>query len=704
MARSGHTSVPPFELSSGTMLGKFEVLRKLATGGMAEIYLARVRGQAGFEKLVVIKRILPTVASDPRLIQMFLDEARLVATFQHPNIADVHEVGEEHGAPFFAMEYVHGQDARSIRVAESERHQGVPLRVSLAIVHAVASALDYAHERCDANRVNLNLVHRDVSSSNILVSYEGAIKLIDFGVARVTNQTHNTQAGTVRGKCPYMSPEQCLGHPLDRRSDLFSLGVVMYELTVGRRPFHGASDYDIMTQIVHHDPAQPSKVTDGYPLALERIVMKLLARNVDERYQTAEQLAHELEAFLDSNHLWVPLKKLSRYMQTLFADRLIGWEQASRGDIATFAEHIALGIPEHLRQGEATPPTPLPVVMRLSQEIQEVAQDSEASLARVFEPGDRNDPLAAILGNAHLEESVAFTPGADTVTTRSGDSSIAALLDVSVAFTPGGDTVTTRTGEAEALLLDLSPARRPTTVASDVVAEETVTVRTGEKDAFELPAEPSGDTVTVRTGPREILSRRARNADPSAQHRAPTAKLAQHASRGVYSHVLTQGKDRSATATDAVATGTHPRSPEPSLPDDADSVARALHAPTFMAAIDALGSSETEPREERAAAPAPAVPDARGDASADHGPAPVHDIEPAGTMPGWPAAAQRLSPWPAIDLQGPPPNAAPARSDAPSAPSSHSIAPRRPRWLLVVGVAALALLIAALIALLVRRA
>src|SRR5688500_11942376 len=158
-----------FDLPAGTMLGgKYELIRKLATGGMAEIYLARTRGTANFEKLVVIKRILPTVANDPSFVRMFLDEARLAATLRHPNIADVYEVGEEDGAPFFAMEFIHGQDVRAIRWAARNQKEQLPLAVSLAIVHGMASALDYAHDVCGADGKPLNLVHRDVSASNIL--------------------------------------------------------------------------------------------------------------------------------------------------------------------------------------------------------------------------------------------------------------------------------------------------------------------------------------------------------------------------------------------------------------------------------------------------------------------------------------------------------------------------------------------------------
>jgi serine/threonine protein kinase len=476
------------------MLGRFEVLRKIATGGMAEIYLARLRGRAGFEKLVVVKRISPEAAGNPKLIQMFHDEARLVATLQHPNIADVYEVGEYQGVPFFAMEHLHGRDVRSIRkTASEERKQGVPLRVSLAIIHATASALDYAHDRRGPDGANLNLVHRDISPSNIVVTYEGAIKLIDFGVARVTTQTHTTQAGTVRGKCPYMSPEQCRGWQLDRRSDLFSLGSVLYELTVGRRPFVGASDFEIMNQIVNVDAPRPSSLTQGYPPELERIVMKLLARDTEKRHQKAEELLHDLEPFLDAKHLWVPPTKLSRYMRSLFSDRVIAWEQATHGDTDTFAEVAAL----QMEQDEQdTPPMPVQVVMRLQQEMEAVAEDFDASLALVHRPGDANDPLLAA-----LEDSIAFRAGGDTQTVRTGEQEV---FDASVAQPASGETVTVRTAEPDH---QDSVALRDSVATHDslsVVLQDSISFRDSiAQPSGDSVAHPSGDTLTTPWEGRE---------------------------------------------------------------------------------------------------------------------------------------------------------------------------------------------------------
>ena len=347
-----------FELAPGTRLGDYEVLRKIAIGGMAEIYLVRVTRVAGFEKVLVLKRILPSVAEDPRFVQMFLNEARLAATLRHPNIADVLDVGEHEGSYFFTMEYVHGEEVRSIRRITRERDQTVPLPMALAIVHGVASALHYAHEKTGPDGKLLGLVHRDVSSNNVMVSYDGAIKLLDFGVARVTSETHKTQTGTLRGKVPYMSPEQCRCLAVDRRSDLFSLGVIFYELTVGRRPFRGENQFEIMEQITHGSPPPPSSLVRGYPSDLEAIVMKLLAHSPDDRYATADDVVQELDELIAKHGQWLSTRAISRFMRALFADKIEAWEHAQELGVA-FGDHVARTITsESFASKSMTPPPP----------------------------------------------------------------------------------------------------------------------------------------------------------------------------------------------------------------------------------------------------------------------------------------------------------------------------------------------------------
>ncbi len=342
-----------YELEPGASLGKYQILRKLADGGMAEIYLARIGGTAGFEKLVVVKRIAPGVADDRALVAMFLDEARLAATLRHANIAEVIDVGSDDNAYFFAMEYVYGQDARNIRYEARELQQVIPLEIALAIVCGTASALAYAHDKRGPDGP-LGLVHRDVSPSNILVSYDGAVKLVDFGIARATSRTTQTLTGILKGKVPYMSPEQCRGKVLDRRSDLFSLGIVLYELTTGQRPFAGGGEYETLEQIAIGSAAPPRTVAPGYPPALEAIVMKMLERDLTRRYQTADEVLVDLEALIAARGVFMSALGVAKYMRELFAKESGAWEEAS-GQGQTLAHHLARQTGPSAIRSNATP-------------------------------------------------------------------------------------------------------------------------------------------------------------------------------------------------------------------------------------------------------------------------------------------------------------------------------------------------------------
>ena len=255
----------------GQRLGKYQLIRRLAVGGMAEIYLAQASGLEGFEKLIVIKRILPQHALDPQLRRMFLDEARLMATLTHPHITQVYDVGNDGDAPFFAMEYVHGANLREIMVAaarasgQDHTARELPLRHALAILTAAAAGLHFAHEQTGPKGEPLHIVHRDVSPSNVLVTYGGSVKVSDFGIAKWSSQRTQTQEGALKGKFAYMSPEQCRGVALDRRSDVFALGTLLYELTTGNPPFRAASDYEILNRIVNGELPPPT-LSDGlYP-------------------------------------------------------------------------------------------------------------------------------------------------------------------------------------------------------------------------------------------------------------------------------------------------------------------------------------------------------------------------------------------------------------------------------------------------------
>jgi hypothetical protein len=315
---------------------------------MAEIFLARLPGVGieGFEKLVVLKRILPQHALDPELLRMFLDEARLSATLTHPHVIEVYDVGAEGDAPFFAMEYVHGANVREMLRAQGRAagKSGAPLPLAhaVAIVAAAAEGLHYAHERLGPGGEPLGIVHRDVSPSNVLVSYDGAVKVSDFGIAKWAFQRTRTQEGTLKGKFAYMSPEQCRARPVDRRSDIFALGAILFELTTGSAPFAGASELDILNQIATGRAAPPAwpEAMGVYPPALSDIVLRALAPEPDDRFPTMQALQIALESFARASGVALSTVALAGYVQELFAEELAAWQAAQR-EGKSLAEHLA---------------------------------------------------------------------------------------------------------------------------------------------------------------------------------------------------------------------------------------------------------------------------------------------------------------------------------------------------------------------------
>jgi hypothetical protein len=339
------TAVPDV-LAPGQKLGRYKLIRRLAVGGMAEIFLARLpgvgQGLEGFEKLVVLKRILPQHALDPELLRMFLDEARLSATLTHPHITEVYDVGTDGEAPFFAMEHVLGANLRQLMQARAKQGAGpLPLEHAIGIVAAAAAGLHYAHEKRGPGGEPLHIVHRDVSPSNVLVSYDGAVKVSDFGIAKWAHQRTQTQEGALKGKFGYMSPEQCRGKPLDARSDVFALGTILYELTTGEPPFQAATDFDILTKIVNGPPEPPRWTGERtFPPALTEVVMRALAPDPPAPTPTAQALQLDLEAFARQERLEVSTVALASFMQTLFAEELEAWREAQRAG-KSLADHLA---------------------------------------------------------------------------------------------------------------------------------------------------------------------------------------------------------------------------------------------------------------------------------------------------------------------------------------------------------------------------
>jgi serine/threonine protein kinase len=310
-----------------TQLGRYQLVRHLASGGMADLWLARATGIEGFERHVAIKRIRKEQARDGRFVQMFLDEARLAASLHHNNIATVHDIGQTQGEYFFAMEWVHGEDLRKILMHASAREQHLPIEHVMTIVLAATAALHYAHEH------KSQIVHRDVSPANIIVGYDGNVKVVDFGIAKAAHRTKETQSGALKGKVAYMSPEQCVGQPVDRRSDIFSLGIVLYELVTVRRLFKAANDFLTMSAIIHGDIPPPSTIRPGVPREIEAIIMKALSPEPADRFRTAEEMRTALERFCVANHIRTSSTVLADYMRAMFGQKPEPWLVDSDDDM-----------------------------------------------------------------------------------------------------------------------------------------------------------------------------------------------------------------------------------------------------------------------------------------------------------------------------------------------------------------------------------
>lgn len=302
---------------------------------MARIFIARTKGIGDFERHVVLKMILPERAADKQSVDMFLDEARLAAALNHQNVAQVFEVGQEGGNHYLAMEYVHGQDLRAVLAKAGQVGVRIPTELALAIVAGAAAGLHHAHDRRSPDGAPLGIVHRDVSPSNIMIGYDGAVKLLDFGIAKASARSVETQSGIIKGKFAYMSPEQCRGREVDRRSDVFSLGIILYEITTQHRCFRADSDFDTMHRIVTGDVVRPSRLVAGYPAQLEKIVMTALSIDPTRRYPTASALLEDIEAFAKQARLSPSTMALGRFMRELFGEVLEPWQGAERRSAAT---------------------------------------------------------------------------------------------------------------------------------------------------------------------------------------------------------------------------------------------------------------------------------------------------------------------------------------------------------------------------------
>ncbi len=354
-------------MDQNTQFGQYTLVRKIASGGMAEIYLARTGGIRGFEKNLVLKMIHPKWNQDDNFITMLIEEAKLAVQLNHANIAQVFDLGRNDEMYYIAMEYVDGKDLFQILVRTSERDTYVPFDVAAFVTEQTAAALHYAHTRTDAHGNGLNLIHRDISPQNILVSLNGEIKLVDFGIAKAAVRPGNTQIGIIKGKFYYMSPEQAWGKPLDHRSDIFSLGICLHEMLTGQMLYAEDDQLFLLEKVRAADIPLPSSMRSGIPRELEAITMRALAANPDRRFQTAFDFQRALTEYLHRNAAGFTPTRAARMMFDLFpesAQTPMGPE--STMDQRDFAQHrppesVIFDLKTTGRPGPTTPsPSPKP--------------------------------------------------------------------------------------------------------------------------------------------------------------------------------------------------------------------------------------------------------------------------------------------------------------------------------------------------------
>ncbi|QRO00788.1 serine/threonine protein kinase [Archangium violaceum] len=298
--------------------GKYRIIQQLASGGMAHIFLASIDGPDGFSKSCVIKRILPEYASLEAFSRMFADEAKVAALLTHPNIVQIFDFGKIDGQYYLAMEWIQGASLDRVLRHAWNASFTLGVRVAVDVGIAISSALAYAHSKTLPDGTPLRLVHRDITPGNVLVSRDGIIKLADFGIVKSTVNLERTVAGVVKGKYAYMSPEQISNRELDHRSDLFSLGIVLYEAATGSRLFKRDTIEATILATSHAEVPPPSQVTPGFPPALERILLRLLAKEPQARYQSAHEVHEDLEKFRASQQWTSGGRELAALMATLF--------------------------------------------------------------------------------------------------------------------------------------------------------------------------------------------------------------------------------------------------------------------------------------------------------------------------------------------------------------------------------------------------
>jgi len=310
--------------------GKFLLLDRLNVGGMAEVFLAKVFGRDGEGRVVALKRILPSLLVDPEFVGMFIDEARIAVQLDHRNLVQIFELGRQGDNYYIAMEYVSGCDLRTAIDRSKKRKQMLTIGHAIHVVCEVAAGLDHAHRARDREGRSLEIVHRDVSPQNIVLSRDGGIRLIDFGIAKAATRQQATQAGILKGKFGYMSPEQARGRPIDRRSDIFATGIIFYELLTGVRLFGGEADFAVLEKVRKAEIPSPRRANPAIPEEIERIVLKALAPEPERRYAWASEMIGDLRSVAGFDDPRRSAESLASWLRSVLAEELRREEERLR--------------------------------------------------------------------------------------------------------------------------------------------------------------------------------------------------------------------------------------------------------------------------------------------------------------------------------------------------------------------------------------
>ncbi|MFZ5876763.1 MAG: serine/threonine protein kinase [Nitrospirota bacterium] len=334
--------------------GPYLLLKKIGRGGMAELYLARQTGVAGFERLVAIKRILPHLTEDREFVQMFVNEAKLAAQITHPNVVQIYDFGAVLGTYYMAMEYVMGKSLAAVLAQGQKLGKPIPVSAAAHVTARIAAGLDHAYRGAAASGAPLGIIHRDISPQNILIGYNGDVKLVDFGIAKAASSSTHTQTGVLKGKLAYLSPEQAWGKTVDHRSDLFALGIVLHEMLTGQRLFKAENEFTTLERVRTADVTPPSAVKKGLPPELDGIVLKSLAKNPDDRYPNGQAFEDALQEHLRRLSAPPGARDLSDYLRTLF-DKDIENDTAAFQQVTTVTKTAATPATRPSGPGPAAP-------------------------------------------------------------------------------------------------------------------------------------------------------------------------------------------------------------------------------------------------------------------------------------------------------------------------------------------------------------